>query len=177
MLASTGTGRSLQALVTLSFTFISDIFHFNFTVYISLATTSQALFVCDFALKSTNFLFHSFCWKLARATTALNFEHIRFLVRILLFCRWFFCTVFDPGLPSNPAHRFSIRFLPLTLFVHFILCVSYFDLQISFLFNPCLALRVFVHSFALKWLPFVALLRTSVPQLFGLHLHFPNLPP
>jgi hypothetical protein len=53
----------------------------------------------------------------------------------LLFCfivASFSCTVFDPGLPSNPAHRFSIRFLPLTLFVHFILCVSYFDIQILF---------------------------------------------
>jgi hypothetical protein len=88
----------------------------------------------------------------------------------------FSSTVFDPGLPSNPAHRFSIRFLPLTLFVRYILCVSYFDLQIYFPFNPCLALHVFVHSFALQWLPYFALLGTSAPQLFGLYLHFPNLP-
>ncbi len=44
--------------------------------------------------------------------------------------------------------------------------MSYFDLQISFLFNPCLALSVFVHSFALKWLPFFALLGLSAPQLW-----------
>jgi hypothetical protein len=56
------------------------------------------------------------------------------------------------------------------------LCVSYFNLQIIFLFNPCLALRVSVHSFALQWLPYSALLGTSAPQLFGLYLHFPNLP-
>jgi hypothetical protein len=57
----------------------------------------------------------------------------------LIFCcivASFSCTVFDPGLPSNPADSFSIRFLPLTLFVHFILCVSYFELQISFLLIP-----------------------------------------
>jgi hypothetical protein len=97
----------------------------------------------------------------------------------LIFCcivASFSCTAFDPGLPSNPAHSFSIRFLPLTLFFCFILCVSYFNLQISFLFNPCLALRVFVHSFALQWLPYSALLGTSAPQLFGPYLHFPNLP-
>ncbi len=88
----------------------------------------------------------------------------------------FSCTVFDPGLPSNPAHSFSIRFLPSNLFVRFILSVSYFDPQISFLFNPCLALRFFVHSFALQWLPYSALLGTSSPQLFGPYLHFPNLP-
>ncbi len=77
---------------------------------------------------------------------------------------------------AEPTDLIS-SFLPLTLFVNFFLCVSYFDLQISFLFKPCLALRVFVHSFALKWLPFFALLGTSAPQLSGLHLHFPNLPP
>ncbi len=97
----------------------------------------------------------------------------------LIFCCFvasFSCTIFDPGLPSNPAHSFSVRFLPLTLFIRFILCVSYFDLQIYFLFNPCLALCVFVHNFSLQWLPYSALLGTSAPQLFGLYLHFPNLP-
>jgi hypothetical protein len=54
--------------------------------------------------------------------------------------------------------------------------MSYFDLQISLLFNPCLALRVFGHNFALQWLLYSALLGTSPPQLFGPYLHFPNLP-
>jgi hypothetical protein len=43
------TRRHLQALVALSFAFVSDIFRFNFTLYTSLATTSQALFASDFA--------------------------------------------------------------------------------------------------------------------------------
>ncbi len=106
-------------------------------------------------------------------------SNLNMFVFSLIFCcivARFSCTVFDPGLPSNPAHSFSIKFLPLTLFVCFILCVSYFNLQIYFLFNPCLTLLVFVHNFALQRLLYSALLGTSHPQLFGLYFHFLNLP-
>ncbi len=77
------TRRHLQVLVALSFALVSDIFRSNFTVCTALATTSQALTASDFALKSKNLSFHSFCWKLARATTTLNFEHVCFIVCIL----------------------------------------------------------------------------------------------
>ncbi len=130
----------------------------------------------QFRLEIYKLFFHSFCWKSAGEPQHSILNTFFFSLVFCCIVASFSCTVFDPGLPSNSAHRFSIRFLPLTLFVHFLLCVSYFDLQISFLFNPCLDLRVFVHSFALQWLPFFAPLGASVPQLFGLRLHFLNLP-
>ncbi len=43
------TRLHLQALVALSFAFVSEIFHSNFTVYTSLATTLQAFLAPDFA--------------------------------------------------------------------------------------------------------------------------------
>jgi hypothetical protein len=84
------TSQHLQALVAFSLAFVSDSFRFNSTVCTSLAATLQALFTSNFTQKSTNFLFHSFCWKLAGATTALSFEHVRFLTHILLYCCQFF---------------------------------------------------------------------------------------
>ncbi len=141
-------------------------------MYTSLATTSQALLASDFANLQI-FCFILFVGSLAGATTALNFEHVCFIVRILPYCCHFFLTQFST---LGWAHRFNIKFTfhPVRPF-YFVRVI--FRPQISFLFNPYLTLRVFVHSFALKWLPFFALLGTSAPQLFGLHLPFPNLPP
>jgi hypothetical protein len=170
------TRRHPQALVALSFTFVSEFF-----ASISRCTLHwlqlRKLFLLLVSLRNLQ----TFCFILFVGSWPELPQHsiLNTFVFSLVFCcivASFSCTVFDPGLPSNPAHRFSIRYLSLTLYVHFILCVSYFDLQIPFLFNPCLALCVFVHSFALQWLPFFALLGTSAPQLFGLYLHFPNLP-
>ncbi len=46
----------------------------------------------------------------------------------------FSCTVFNPGLPSNPAHRFSIRFLLCSsiLFCACHICASFYNEKIDF---------------------------------------------
>jgi hypothetical protein len=96
-------------------------------------------FCLQFCLEIYKFLFCSFCWKLVVATTALNFEHIPFLAHIFcLLLPVLFAQFLTLGChPTQHTVFFCISFLPLTLFVHIILIVSYLNLQTFFLcLNP-----------------------------------------
>jgi hypothetical protein len=86
------TCRLLPAQVTLSFAFISDFFQFILQCTLHWLQLRKC-FSLRFCLEIYNFSF--FCWKLAVATTALNFEHIRFLVAPFFVCVLFSrsCTV------------------------------------------------------------------------------------
>ncbi len=104
------------------------------TVCTSLATTSKAFFALDFTSKSSTLSFQlcSFCWKSAKATTALNFEHLtRWLIFSVLFS-----AVFDPGLTSNRARIFvSSYFNP--IHCYYFLCVTFRPTFWFFVFQPC----------------------------------------
>jgi hypothetical protein len=65
------TRQQLQALVALSFAFISDVFRSNPTVCTSLATTQQALSLTILFRNLQTCVFRFFCWKMAVATTAI----------------------------------------------------------------------------------------------------------
>jgi hypothetical protein len=121
---------------------------------------------------------------LAVATTALNFEHILFLLRIFL-CTvvCFLCAVsaavpvFDLGHTPDPALILESGFQTLNLFALFILCMSYPDIRNIFLSKPYFCLCFCVHHFALQWLPDFIPLGTNALQTFGLSqlsLSFPT---
>jgi hypothetical protein len=102
------TRRHLQALVALSLAFVSDIFRFNSTVYCTLHWLQlRRLFSLPIMLRNL----HTFCFILfvgswAGATTALNFEHVRFLTHILLYCCQFFLYSFRPWAVIQPSPQF-----------------------------------------------------------------------
>ncbi len=114
MSAVISTGRSL------SFALISDNCH------VLLQCTLHQLQLAEILLK--NLQTFVFCWKLAVATTTLNFEHIFFCCAIF-FCSVFSCTIsaaaplLDHGPTSDPVLILYQVFNPvqLALFVHVVL--------------------------------------------------------
>jgi hypothetical protein len=86
----------------------------------------------------TFFLLCSFCWKLAVATTALNFEHV---ISLLVFCPLFVQIL---TLGWHPTQLTFLYQVVLTLLVSFIFCVSHSDLHSNLLFQSC---HTFVSSF------------------------------
>ncbi len=133
----------LQVLVALSFAFVSDFFSFQlYSVHFTGYNFASAFllrfrweickpFVLFFQLEvscsyhSTQFWTHSFSRSYFSCIVARTL--------------W---AVFDPGLPSNPAHSFSFRFLPLILFVNLIFRVTFKPTIQFFCFNPTLPLSI-----------------------------------
>jgi hypothetical protein len=98
----------LAAQVPLSFAFVSDIFVPFLQCALHWLQLSKR-FLLRFRLEVYSFSF--FCWELAVATTALNFEHICFLLRIffvyycLLSLRSFSCCTRFSTLGRHPNPR------------------------------------------------------------------------
>ncbi len=124
------TCQQLHALVALSSAFVSHIFIQLLRCTLHwLQLNKWFSLLISLRNHQTFFHTHSFCWKLAVTTTALHFwTHTRPYFPIL------FCTVFDPGLTSSPAHIFFLYQIALTLLIAFICCVSHSNLQFYLLF-------------------------------------------
>ncbi len=122
-LASTSASRSLFRLHKWHF-------RFNFTVCTSLLQLSKRFSLSISLINLQTFsLLHSFCWKLAIATTAFNFEHV---ISLLLLCLPFFTQFSTLGWhPTQLTFSYQVM---LTLLVSFIFCVSHSDLHSNLLF-------------------------------------------
>ncbi len=101
------THWQLQALVALSFAFVSEVFIPILQCALHWLQLNKR-FSLTIPLRNPQIFFFVFlCWKLAVATTALNFEHVNFIARIFVS---FFCAV-RPWADIQPSTYFCIRFL------------------------------------------------------------------
>ncbi len=166
------TRRQIQAQVALSLAFVSDFCCCKFYSVHFIGYNLASAFRLRFLLEIYKLLFCSFCWKLAVATTALNFEHVRRPYICVLLSVFFAQFFFHPELTSA-QHTFAYQvFNPLRLlyFVRFLSRpTEHFSVK-----NPKLPLLL-CYPFALQWLPSLFLLGTT-SHPFGFHLLFPFLP-
>jgi hypothetical protein len=125
-LAPTSNGRSLFCLQKWRFSY--QLYSEHFIGY-----NLASIFHLQFRLEISKLFTSFFCWKLAVATTALNFEHIYFC------CTYFvrsFCAD-RPWADIKPSSHFLYQVI-LTLLVNFIFCVSHSNLHNNFLLQSCL---------------------------------------
>jgi hypothetical protein len=100
--------RKLHTLVALSPTFVSDTFiQLLRCTFHWLQLNKRVLLLILLRDQQTFFHIHSFCWKMAVATTALNFctRYSYFLI--------LFCSVSTLGLhPAHPTFLYQVIFVP-----------------------------------------------------------------
>ncbi len=152
------TRRHLQALVTLSHALVSDI-SFQISRCALHWLQLRKLLQLQISLGNPQILFFIlFCWKVAEATTTLNFEHVCYIA-------------FSHFSTLGSAHRFLLTVAVLTSLTRFyFLCHFFCPTTVVSVQTPA-----FVLNLAQKWLPFFVLPGTSPQQTFGFCQPFLNI--